>query len=56
MITSCEAAPAVNPVPLSQNITAENDECSSYSGSDLSQIDWVAEQTADGTLNGHKAK
>ena len=51
VLTSCEAAPAIECVSLSHNITADNDEYSSDSGSDLSQIDWDAQQTVDGMLN-----
>ena len=36
---------------VAQNVSIDTDEVGTDSGSDLSQIDWRAEQTVDSTLN-----
>ena len=45
-----EEAPAVECILLAQNASIDDDEAGTDTGSDLSQIDWPAEQTVDTTF------
>ena len=49
-LVSVEEAPAVECILLAQNASIDDDEAGTDTGSDLSQIDWPAEQTVDTTL------
>ena len=49
-IVSTEEAPAVECVCLAQNSSLDEKESETNAGSDLSQIDWPAEQTVNATL------
>ena len=49
-LVSVEEAPAVECLLLAQNASIDDDEAGTDTGSDLSQIDWPAEQTVDTTL------
>lgn len=51
VLVSSEEAPAVECVLLTQNASVDEDETAADTGSDLSQIDWPAEQTVDATLH-----
>ena len=51
VLASPQEAPAVECVLVAQNVSIDTDEVGTDSGSDLSQIDWRAEQTVDSTLN-----
>ena len=45
-----EEAPAVECILLALNASIDDDEAGTDTGSDLSRIDWPAEQTVDTTL------
>ena len=49
-LVSVEEAPAVECILLAQNASIDDDEAGTDTGSDLSQIDWPADQTVDTTL------
>ena len=49
-LVSVEEAPAVECILLAQNASIDDDEACTDTGSDLSQVDWPAEQTVDTTL------
>ena len=51
VLASSEKAPAVECVLLAQDASIGSDEVGSDIGSDISQVDWQAEQTMDSTLN-----
>ena len=51
VLTSSDKAPAVECVLLAQDASIGSDEVGSDIGSDISQVDWQAEQTIDSTLN-----
>ena len=51
VLASPQEAPAVECVLVAQNVSIDTHEVGTDSGSDLSQIDWRAEQTVDSTLN-----
>ena len=49
-LVSVEEAPAEECILLAQNASIDDDEAGADTGSDLSQVDWPAEQTVDTTL------
>ena len=51
VLASSEEAPAVECVLLAQDASIGSDKVNSDIGSDISQVDWQAEQTMDSTLN-----
>ena len=51
VLASSDKAPAVESVLLAQDASIGSDEVGSDIGSDISQVDWQAEQTMDSTLN-----
>ena len=51
VLDSCEEAPVAECVLLTQSASLNVDEPDTNAGFNLSQIDWPAEQTVDGTLN-----
>ena len=51
VLASKENLTSVECVLLEQNASIENDEIDTDSGSNLSQVDWVAEQTVDAPID-----
>ena len=51
VLASPQEAPAVECVLVAQNVSIDTDEVGTDSGSDLSRIDWRAEQIVDSSLN-----
>ena len=51
VLASCEEAPAVECVLLAQETDSVADDLGTDTGTDLSQVDWPAEQTNDPTIS-----
>ena len=51
VLASCEEAPAVECVLLAQETASVADDLGTDTGTDLSQVDWPAEQTIDPTIS-----
>ena len=51
VLASCEVAPAVECVLLAQDTAIDADDIGTNPGSDLSQVDWPAEQAMDANIS-----